>query len=188
MADHRDCLLGIDLRVCVSRIHVSQDKNVDLDPDRTCTSSMYVMIYGQIKEEFQCSTLVVTLGLSTYVFGLGKSKSESKVSTDRKLKERFRRRTAAARPAVRVLWSTNHLHCFFCSFPSLVDSLCCGAQHRDHDHCPVLCRAGRQCLSERGRRHGWRHVPQTGTGGADDVLHGKPVRWARDWAIVCLMS
>ncbi|KAL1976372.1 hypothetical protein VTN31DRAFT_2654 [Thermomyces dupontii] len=37
----------------------------------TCTSSMYVMIYGQITEEFHCSTLVATVGLSTYVFGLG---------------------------------------------------------------------------------------------------------------------
>ncbi|KAN0076102.1 Major facilitator superfamily domain containing protein [Elaphomyces granulatus] len=37
----------------------------------TCTSSMYTMTYGQITEEFHCSHLIATLGLTTYIFGLG---------------------------------------------------------------------------------------------------------------------
>ncbi|KAL1982989.1 hypothetical protein VTN96DRAFT_604 [Rasamsonia emersonii] len=37
----------------------------------TCTSSMYVMTYAQLMEEFHCSREVATLGLTTYIFGLG---------------------------------------------------------------------------------------------------------------------
>lgn len=40
-------------------------------PPRTCTSSMYVMTYKQITQEFGCSTEVATVGLTTYIFGLG---------------------------------------------------------------------------------------------------------------------
>ncbi|KAH8704752.1 major facilitator superfamily domain-containing protein [Talaromyces proteolyticus] len=37
----------------------------------TCTSSMYVMTYKQITKEFGCSNEVATVGLTTYIFGLG---------------------------------------------------------------------------------------------------------------------
>ncbi|KAK2762839.1 hypothetical protein FQN54_001014 [Arachnomyces sp. PD_36] len=37
----------------------------------TCTSSLYTTTYGQITEEFHCSRLVATLGLSFFIFGLG---------------------------------------------------------------------------------------------------------------------
>ncbi|KAI9045085.1 MFS transporter [Aspergillus affinis] len=36
----------------------------------TCTSSMYTVTYDQITEEFNCSRLVATLGLSFFIFGL----------------------------------------------------------------------------------------------------------------------
>lgn len=38
---------------------------------RTCTSSMYTLTYGQITKQFHVSTVVATLGLSTFVIGLG---------------------------------------------------------------------------------------------------------------------
>ncbi|OJD21959.1 hypothetical protein ACJ73_06698 [Blastomyces percursus] len=37
----------------------------------TCTSSLYTMTYAQIMEEFHCSQIVATLGLSLFIFGLG---------------------------------------------------------------------------------------------------------------------
>ena len=37
----------------------------------TCTSSLYTSTYGQITEEFNCSQIVATLGLSLFVAGLG---------------------------------------------------------------------------------------------------------------------
>ncbi|OAT00438.1 MFS multidrug transporter, variant 2 [Blastomyces dermatitidis ER-3] len=37
----------------------------------TCTSSLYTMTYAQIMEEFNCSRIVATLGLSLFIFGLG---------------------------------------------------------------------------------------------------------------------
>ncbi|PKY02942.1 MFS general substrate transporter [Aspergillus campestris IBT 28561] len=37
----------------------------------TCTSSMYTMTYDQLTEEFHCSRLVATLGLSFFIWGLG---------------------------------------------------------------------------------------------------------------------
>ena len=37
----------------------------------TCTSSLYTSTYGQITEEFNCSQIVATLGLSLFVMGLG---------------------------------------------------------------------------------------------------------------------
>ncbi|RHZ56812.1 hypothetical protein CDV55_106094 [Aspergillus turcosus] len=37
----------------------------------TCTSSMYTMTYRQLTEEFHCSSLIATLGLTAYIFGLG---------------------------------------------------------------------------------------------------------------------
>ena len=37
----------------------------------TCTSSLYTSTYGQITEEFHCSQIVATLGLSLFVMGLG---------------------------------------------------------------------------------------------------------------------
>ncbi|EEA28078.1 MFS multidrug transporter, putative [Talaromyces marneffei ATCC 18224] len=37
----------------------------------TCTSSVYTMIYAQVTEEFHCSKEVATLGLTTFIFGLG---------------------------------------------------------------------------------------------------------------------
>ncbi|KAL9000711.1 MAG: hypothetical protein Q9169_000747 [Polycauliona sp. 2 TL-2023] len=37
----------------------------------TCTSSMYTSTYGQITQEFHCSQIVATLGLSLFVMGLG---------------------------------------------------------------------------------------------------------------------
>ncbi|RAL07593.1 MFS transporter, partial [Aspergillus homomorphus CBS 101889] len=36
----------------------------------TCTSSMYTVTYNQITEEFNCSRLVATLGLSFFIWGL----------------------------------------------------------------------------------------------------------------------
>ncbi|KAF7115453.1 hypothetical protein CNMCM5793_002411 [Aspergillus hiratsukae] len=70
---------------------VSFDKNPSMDPRNigygrkwvivvivslgslcvTCTSSMYTMTYHQLTEEFHCSSLIATLGLTTYIFGLG---------------------------------------------------------------------------------------------------------------------
>ncbi|KAL2817417.1 MFS transporter [Aspergillus granulosus] len=38
---------------------------------RTCTSSMYTVTYDQLTEEFGCSRLVATLGLSFFIWGLG---------------------------------------------------------------------------------------------------------------------
>ncbi|KAL5318914.1 hypothetical protein ACEPPN_013982 [Leptodophora sp. 'Broadleaf-Isolate-01'] len=37
----------------------------------TCTSSIYTSTYGQITEEFHCSRIVATLGLSLFIMGLG---------------------------------------------------------------------------------------------------------------------
>ncbi|KAL4874153.1 hypothetical protein BDV12DRAFT_159200 [Aspergillus spectabilis] len=37
----------------------------------TCTSSMYTVTYDQLTEEFNCSRLVATLGLSFFIWGLG---------------------------------------------------------------------------------------------------------------------
>ncbi|PGH19034.1 hypothetical protein AJ79_00068 [Helicocarpus griseus UAMH5409] len=37
----------------------------------TCTSSLYSMTYAQIMEEFHCSRIVATLGLSLFILGLG---------------------------------------------------------------------------------------------------------------------
>jgi Major Facilitator Superfamily len=37
----------------------------------TCTSSIYTMTYSQITKEFHCSDEVATLGLTTFIFGLG---------------------------------------------------------------------------------------------------------------------
>ncbi|RAQ48886.1 MFS transporter [Aspergillus flavus] len=37
----------------------------------TCTSSMYTATYDQITEEFNCSRLIATLGLSFFIWGLG---------------------------------------------------------------------------------------------------------------------
>ncbi|KAL2866390.1 MFS transporter [Aspergillus lucknowensis] len=37
----------------------------------TCTSSMYTVTYDQLTEEFNCSRLVATLGLSLFIWGLG---------------------------------------------------------------------------------------------------------------------
>jgi hypothetical protein len=38
---------------------------------RTCTSSMYTSTYGQLTQDFHCSRIVATLGLSLYIMGLG---------------------------------------------------------------------------------------------------------------------
>ena len=43
------------------------------DGHRTNASSVYTLTYDQITKELGCSTLVATLGLSLYVFGLGLS-------------------------------------------------------------------------------------------------------------------
>ncbi|KAG9248040.1 major facilitator superfamily domain-containing protein [Calycina marina] len=37
----------------------------------TCTSSIYTSTYTQITEEFGCTKLIVTIGLSLFIFGLG---------------------------------------------------------------------------------------------------------------------
>ncbi|KAL4735073.1 major facilitator superfamily domain-containing protein [Aspergillus similis] len=37
----------------------------------TCTSSMYTVTYDQLTEEFNCSRIVATLGLSFFIWGLG---------------------------------------------------------------------------------------------------------------------
>ena len=37
----------------------------------TCASSLYTMTYEQLEEEFGCSEIVATLGLSLFVAGLG---------------------------------------------------------------------------------------------------------------------
>ncbi|KAF7116057.1 hypothetical protein CNMCM5793_003978 [Aspergillus hiratsukae] len=37
----------------------------------TCTSSIYASTYGQLMEDFDCSQIVVTLGLSFFIWGLG---------------------------------------------------------------------------------------------------------------------
>lgn len=39
----------------------------------TCTSSLYTMTYAQLRRDFGVSTLIATLGLSLFVFGLGLS-------------------------------------------------------------------------------------------------------------------
>ena len=41
------------------------------DKSRTCTSSMYTVTYDQIMQEFDSSHIVVTLGLSFFIWGLG---------------------------------------------------------------------------------------------------------------------
>jgi len=38
---------------------------------RTCTSSLYTLTYDQLERDFHTNREVATLGLSTYVFGLG---------------------------------------------------------------------------------------------------------------------
>jgi hypothetical protein len=35
---------------------------------------MYTMTYHQLTEEFGCSSLIATLGLTTYIFGLGEDR------------------------------------------------------------------------------------------------------------------
>ncbi|PGH12540.1 hypothetical protein AJ80_06701 [Polytolypa hystricis UAMH7299] len=37
----------------------------------TCTSSIYTMAYSQLMEQFECSRIVATLGLSLFILGLG---------------------------------------------------------------------------------------------------------------------
>ena len=39
--------------------------------DSTCTSSLYTSTYDQIEVEYGVSEIVVTLGLSLFVIGLG---------------------------------------------------------------------------------------------------------------------
>jgi hypothetical protein len=48
----------------------------------TCTSSMYTMTYAQITEEFRCSDLVATLGLTTYVFGIVELPATSSIAAN----------------------------------------------------------------------------------------------------------
>jgi hypothetical protein len=40
------------------------------------------MTYGQITEEFHCSDLVATLGLTTYVFGIGELPATSSIAAN----------------------------------------------------------------------------------------------------------
>ncbi|GIJ92651.1 hypothetical protein Asppvi_001929 [Aspergillus pseudoviridinutans] len=84
--------IGPDCSVTLEREYVvSFDMNPSMDPRNidyarkwvivlivslgslcvTCTSSMYTMTYRQLTEEFHCSSLIATLGLTTYIFGLG---------------------------------------------------------------------------------------------------------------------
>ncbi|KAF4222172.1 hypothetical protein CNMCM8980_008546 [Aspergillus fumigatiaffinis] len=84
--------IGHDLSMTLGREYVvSLDMNPSMDPRNmdyarrwvivlivslgslcvTCTSSMYTMTYHQLTEEFGCSSLITTLGLTTYIFGLG---------------------------------------------------------------------------------------------------------------------
>ncbi|QMW27471.1 hypothetical protein G4B84_002760 [Aspergillus flavus NRRL3357] len=46
----------------------------------TCTSSMYTATYDQITEEFNCSRLIATLGLSFFIWGLGMSLSHQELA------------------------------------------------------------------------------------------------------------
>jgi hypothetical protein len=39
----------------------------------TCASSMYTSTYGQLMKDLDCSQIVATLGLSFFIWGLGKS-------------------------------------------------------------------------------------------------------------------
>jgi hypothetical protein len=69
MADRDNRLDGLHLRV--SRVSSWSAVIRLIGCFRTCTSSMYVMTYGQLMEQFHCSREVATLGLTTYIFGLG---------------------------------------------------------------------------------------------------------------------
>jgi hypothetical protein len=46
--------------------------NTDMTVFRTCTSSIYASTYGQLMVDFDCSRIVATLGLSFFIWGLGK--------------------------------------------------------------------------------------------------------------------
>lgn len=43
------------------------------DLNRACTSSIYSTTYDQLLNEFHCSQEVATLGLSLFIWGMGKS-------------------------------------------------------------------------------------------------------------------
>ena len=68
MAYSVHCLTWISLLVSLPCVLAESWKM--LIASSTCTSSMYTMTYAQITEEFRCSDLVATLGLTTYVFGI----------------------------------------------------------------------------------------------------------------------
>ena len=72
MGHRLDYCAHVTLRVSTSLGTQGDFRNgTKLIAHSTCTSSLYTMTYDQITEEFHCSKLIATLGLSLFIMGLG---------------------------------------------------------------------------------------------------------------------
>ena len=113
---------------------------------RTCTSSMYTMTLDQIMPEFGSSHIVVTLGLSLFIWGLGMLRFTGWTRMQRadlwlkvldlyswvrclRLVALILTEFYGSRSHSLVLRPTIYLHCFFQLLFDLVDSLCGGQEH-----------------------------------------------------------
>jgi len=67
---HHSCRL-FTLRVSFQKLKSREQDLMLTYSVRTCTSSLYTLTYDQLEMEFHISREAATLGLSTYVFGLG---------------------------------------------------------------------------------------------------------------------
>lgn len=71
MVGGRHCLHGFALRVSVHVLtaNLMSDLNIRVS---ACTSSIYSMTYNQLLEEFNCSHEIAILGLSLFIWGMGR--------------------------------------------------------------------------------------------------------------------
>lgn len=92
---------------------------------RTCASAMYTSTYAQLEEEFHCSRIVATLGLSLFVIGLGLGPMVmsplSEVGSDMIEMEVSWRLTKS-----QVLRQKTHLHRILRLLPNLANTMRCG--------------------------------------------------------------
>ncbi|KAK2692946.1 hypothetical protein QWA68_007127 [Fusarium oxysporum] len=70
----------------------------------TCASSIYSTIYSQIMIEFHTSHELATLGLSFYIWGMGKISTSGIGISPRLTLAFYRRWSIGIRPTVRALW------------------------------------------------------------------------------------
>lgn len=154
------------------------------------------MTYAQLMEEFHCSREVATLGLTTYIFGLGmwtvvRPADIADADTDFALGigplflgplsevSQSSHICIVSILTSAVLRSKDHLHRIVYLFRDMAYPVCRRTEHPDHDRGPFLQRSGGQRLSERGGRNGGRLVCSQRAGCADDDLHGQSVCRAR---------